>query len=341
MFRRTFIPLFALVSLTVAALAREAPPPAPAKPPANWSQAIERFATRVAARHGWDARELKSLLKQARYQKSIIDAMNRPAEGMPWYRYRKIFLQPARIDAGVRFWREHRRLLEQAERKWGVPPHIVTAILGVETYYGRRAGGYRVIDALATLAFAYPKRAAFFARELDEFLQLLHDEGLDPRATLGSYAGAMGMPQFIPSSYRAYAVDFDGDGRRDLLHSSADVIGSVANYFARHGWRPGGPVALKLKPGQVPAAASDELKPSIPLARFSARGVGLPPGVGPRARGAVVALEQPDGVEHWLGFDNFYVITRYNHSKLYAMAVHQLSERIRERMHERQDTASD
>ncbi len=335
MFRRCFVIL--CLSLFSTLSSAHAPKPGGAAPPADWREAMTRFAREVAARHGWDEKALLKTLSTARYRQSIIDAMNRPAEAMPWHRYRKIFMQPRRIAEGARFWRENRELLERAEQRWGVPPQLITAIIGVETYYGQRAGTYPVLDALATLAFAYPKRSRFFARELEEFLRLGHDEGIDPTRALGSYAGAIGMPQFIPSSYRAYAVDFDGDGRRDLLGSTADVVGSVANYFARHGWKPGGPVALKLKASQVPPGVSEDMKPSIPLSRFVDLGVQLPKGARPSDRGALIALQQEDGTDHWLGFDNFYVITRYNHSNLYAMAVHQLSQAIRERIDEERE----
>ncbi len=307
-------------------------PPAPATPPMDWNKAVDNFAHKMARKHGWDSRKLIQQLHKARYQKSIIDAMNRPAEGMPWHGYRKIFIKPKRIEGGVRFWRENHALLERAEKKWGVPPQIITAIIGVETYYGDNAGKYRVLDALGTLAFAYPKRATFFAKQLDEFLQLHREEKIDLFDSLGSYAGAMGMPQFIPSSYRAYAVDFDDDGKRDLLHSTADVIGSVANYFAQHGWKRGQPVALRLRPDQIPTKVSDDMKPNIPLTRFTAKGVKLPEGAKPSDLGSLISLEQKNGMEHWLGLRNFYVITRYNHSNLYAMAVYQLSEKILEKM---------
>ena len=328
MLRQFSLALFLLILDGALSAKTTSPPPAPATPPADWNKAIEAFARKMADKHGWDDRALTRQLRKAKYQKSIIDAMNRPAEGMPWHKYRKIFIKQKRIDGGVRFWRENRALLERAEKQWGVPPQIITAIIGVETYYGGNAGKYRVLDALGTLAFAYPKRASFFARQLDEYLQLHREEKIDLFDSLGSYAGAMGMPQFIPSSYRAYAVDFDADGKRDLLHSTADVIGSVANYFARHGWKQGQPVALRLRPGQVPADASNDMKPGIPLARFNAKGVELPDGAKPGDLGSLITLEQENGTEHWLGLHNFYVITRYNHSNLYAMAVYQLSEKI-------------
>ena len=205
---------------------------------------IEPLVAELSSRHGLEASRVTDILKRARILPEVLAAISRPAELKPWRDYRPIFYTQARIDAGVRFWREFDPDLARAESRFGVPPAIIVAIIGVETYYGKRAGRLRVLDCLATLAFRYPRRAAFFRRELIQFLLLTDDEGLDPLSVRGSYAGAIGLAQFISSSYRNYAVDFDDDGRRNLLESRADAIGSVANYLHRHGWRRGEPIAF-------------------------------------------------------------------------------------------------
>ncbi|RMG51822.1 MAG: lytic murein transglycosylase B [Gammaproteobacteria bacterium] len=285
---------------------------------------------------GLDRASVEQALARAERKQSILDAIARPAESRPWYQYRPIFLTDARIDGGVRFWNRHAAVVERAAREFAVDPAIIVAIIGVETFYGRHTGNYRVLDALATLGFDYPKRAGFFRRELGQFLILAHEEGWPAERPKGSYAGAMGLGQFIPSSYRAYAVDFDGDGKRDLWNA-ADAIGSVANYFHRHGWRQGETVAV---PAIVRGAVRTELvrgvKPAYSLRQLATEGVRprrLPRGDGPFA---LIELEGKTGPEFWIGLHNFYVITRYNRSPLYAMAVLQLSQAIRERRQARQ-----
>ena len=219
-----------------------------------------------------------------------------------------------------------------AEQQYGVPPLVIVAIIGVETRYGANLGKHRVIDALKTLGFGYPKRADFFREELEQYLLMAREEALDPLKPLGSYAGAMGKPQFIASSFRRYAVDFDGDGRRDLWDSDADAIGSVANYLAEHAWRHGDPVAQRVTGDEttLESLADGGSKPDHQLADLARLGVNFTAGE-PKRMARLIGLEQEKGNEYWLGFDNFYVITRYNHSNLYAMAVHQLSEAIRKR----------
>jgi membrane-bound lytic murein transglycosylase B len=214
-----------------------------------------------------------------------------------------------------------------------VPPELVTAIIGIESNYGANLGKHRVLDALTTLGFSYPKRAKFFRKELENFLLLSREEAVDTLSVTGSYAGALGMSQFIPSSYRAYAVDFDGDGRRDLWNSTPDAIGSVANYFKRHGWRPGEEVAIPAEvparlPEAVPVAGSKPMKPRTSVGKLASLGVRAERPLPPSVRASLIRLEAP-GDQYWLGLGNFYVITRYNHSNLYAMAVHQLSQEIK------------
>lgn len=292
------------------------------------------FKKTMVEQHQFDPQALDKLFAGVVPQQSIIDAMNRPAEGLPWYKYRPIFLTPSRIENGVKFWAKHEALLNRAEQTYGVAPEIIVGIIGVETLYGKFIGKHRVIDAIATLGFDYPKRSKFFTSELEQFLLLAGEEKFDPTKPVGSYAGAMGLPQFISSSYRNYAVDFNGNGKRDLYNEHADIIGSVANYFVKHGWQSGQPVA---RPATVTAAAAklafdDDRLPPYSVQQLSQAGTRYD---GPPLAAALPAdllkLEVENGLEHWLLLKNFYVITRYNHSPLYAMAVFQLAEAIRQK----------
>ncbi|MEK7322395.1 MAG: lytic murein transglycosylase B [Pseudomonadota bacterium] len=298
---------------------------------------VSAFIDEMHERHGFERGQLETWFKDVRVRDDIIAAISRPAESKPWHQYRPIFLQNARIEGGLEFWREHAADLKRAEEQYGVPPQIVIAILGVETRYGRQQGNYRVLDALTTLAFDYPPRAKFFRGELEQYLLLAREEGIDPLALKGSYAGAMGQAQFISSSFRNYAVDFDGDGKRDLWNSPSDAIGSIANYFKVHGWEWHGLVAVPatVSGEHYPALLEAGLKPSLTWAEIKQRGVETPVTLLDQLPVALIALEQEAGPEYWLGLQNFYVITRYNRSPLYAMAVYQLSEEIR-RLRERQ-----
>ena len=289
---------------------------------------ITKFISAEAAKLGYSSTELKAILSEARVQKSILEAIANPAERKKWFEYRPIFIQKSRIDGGVDFQKKNKALLKKAHNKYGVNPDIITAIIGIETRYGRYTGKYRVLDALTTLAFHYPRRSKFFRKELIQFLTLTREEKIDPRNALGSYAGAMGMPQFISSSYRRYAVDFDQNGSRDLWNSKADVIGSVANYFSRHGWKKDGLVAI---PAKATAKAFKELghynlkPPSHTIAELKKLGVTPLAKVDDSLKAELLTLELKDDVEFWIIFHNFYVITRYNHSSHYAMAAFQLS----------------
>ncbi len=290
---------------------------------------LQTLIDSMVSQDGFERADLERLLAGAQFQQSIVDAITRPAEKMPWYRYRPIFLTRQRIDGGVAFWREHAALLARAEREHGVPASVITAIIGVETRYGAVTGRYRALDALTTLTIAGLPRSAFFGRELRELLLLGREERMDLAGLSGSYAGALGLPQFIPSSYRAYAVDFDRDGRRDLLGSPADAIGSVANYLRRHGWEPGQPIAAAAT--ATPAAASlggTDPAPKHTVSQLVAGGVSAPGAAPGSRRAALIRLEAEQGDEYHLGFQNFYAITRYNHSALYAMAVTQLAAAI-------------
>ena len=295
----------------------------------------QAFIDKMVKEHQFDAAEISSLLNQAKKQQSIIDAMSRPAEKrLNWGQYRKIFITDKRIKGGMKFWKENQAILEQAEKTYGVPAQIITAIVGVETYYGQITGKYSVLDSLYTLGFHYPPRAKFFRSELEEFLQLAREEGVSPTEPLGSYAGAMGRPQFISSSFRAYAVDFDKDGKRDIWENNADVIGSVANYFKRHGWKAGEPVAQLVTGAKK--GFDEEIKagykPSLDVKSLIDKGIILGSSLDKDAKVALLEMESDDGNEYWVASPNFFAITRYNHSPLYAMAVFQLSEAIRQRM---------
>ncbi len=319
--------LLALVSvLSTACLAQQHP-------------GAEAFAEKAAREHNLDPQEVLKLLQQARFQQSIVDAISRPAEAKPWYLYRPIFLNQKRIDGGVAFWREHEARLATAADRFQVDPQIIVAIIGVETFYGRITGGYRVLDALATLAFHFPDtghdRSEFFASELMNFLLLGKEEGLPLEEVSGSYAGAMGLGQFMPSSYREYAVDLDDDGRRDLWSSMDDVMGSVANYLHRHGWKYHEPVVYPLTAAEeadMGLVADRDFKPQHTIEQLSHGGFSSSHEVDGEEPVAVVKLEEEHAETFWLAFNNFYVITRYNRSPLYAMAVYELSEEIRRGM---------
>jgi len=296
----------------------------------------EEFAAKASSELQMDHEEVILLLQDARFKQSIVDAMSRPAEGKPWYDYRPIFITDKRIRGGVTFWRENEALINKAAEKYGVDPQIIVAIIGVETFYGGNTGSYRVLDALATLSFYYPDtgndRSDFFSRELMQFIMLGKEEGLPLRDVTGSYAGAMGMGQFMPSSYREYAVDLDGDGRRDLWSSMDDVIGSVANYLHRHGWEYGEPItyrAIVAEGADMELVSRRDFKVKKTVDELAAGGFQSTEPVSGDILAAVARLEEEEGDSYWLTFKNFYVITRYNRSPLYAMAVFELSEAIR------------
>ena len=293
--------------------------------------AASEFIDTMVSQHGFGREEVESLLLDAERQQSILDAIARPAEKTkPWYEYRQIFLNERREREGIEFLHEHREVLARAQAQTGVPAEVIVAILGVETYYGRVAGSYRVLDALSTLAFDYPKRSPFFTKELENFLLLAREQGLDPTELKGSYAGAMGYGQFMPSSYRAYAVDFDDDGVADIWNNPEDAIGSVANYLARHGWRAGEPVVSPARVGEGVAAEvfDGKLKPVRSVEELASAGVTADEALEPEALATAMRFELENGYEHWVGLNNLYVITRYNHSAMYAMSVFQLSQRI-------------
>ncbi|MGH8596469.1 MAG: lytic murein transglycosylase B [Gammaproteobacteria bacterium] len=291
---------------------------------------IDKFAAQMQRDHGFDAVSLRNVLSLATRLDSVLAAIAKPAEVKPWYQYRAIFLTPERIKNGVQFLSDNASSVDAAAQQFGIPAEIIVAIIGVETSYGLNAGIYRALDALATLAFHYPKRAIFFRKELEQFLLLAREEQVDPIALKGSYAGAMGIPQFMPSSYRKYAVDFDADGRRDIWDRPADAIGSVANYLYRHGWQPQQPIALPAAPDAGLAEhVSETLELKQTLADFALHGVHPHGQAAANLRAVLVAYEGESAAEYWFGFNNFYVITRYNRSPKYALAVIQLADEIR------------
>lgn len=290
---------------------------------------VGQFMDEMVQRHEMSRDWLEHLFANANYRQPIIDAISRPAEKtLNWDEYNNIFLTDTRVQQGRDFMALNREHFADAERQTGVPPRIILAILGVETSYGRITGGYPVMDSLSTLAFDYPPRAPFFRSELEQFLLLVQDKGVDPLTLTGSYAGAMGMAQFISSSYRNYAVDADGDAFADLWGSPRDAIFSIANYLKQHGWKAGEPIFYSVEvPEEIPSQLiSGDLKPDQSLAELREAGVrGIPADL-PDQPVTLMKMQGDEGEEYWVGMHNFYVITRYNHSYLYGMAVASLAE---------------
>jgi membrane-bound lytic murein transglycosylase B len=291
---------------------------------------VDDFVQQMHREHGFDPASLRNVLGLATRLDSVLAAISKPAEVKPWSSYRPIFITPERIRSGVKFWSDNNESLATAAKQFGVPPEIIVSIIGVETAYGKNAGNYLVLDALGTLAFHYPKRAPFFRTELEQFLLLAREEQVDPIKLKGSYAGAMGIPQFMPSSYRAYAVDFNADGHRDIWAKPADAIGSVANYLNRHGWQPDQPIVLAAAPDpSLATQVSETVELTKTLAEF-AQANARPVEPVADTRAVLLAYEGEHATEYWFGLTNFYVITRYNRSPKYALAVVQLAEAIRE-----------
>jgi len=291
----------------------------------------EEFINDMVSKHNFGKLYLTQLLGKAKIKSSILKIMSRPAgKARPWYKYRNAFIDNKRIKAGVKFWQENAQDLLRAEKVFGVPAKIIVAIIGVETIYGQITGNFRVIDALTTIAFHYPRRADYFREELAHYLIFTHNEGLDPLQLKGSYAGAMGIGQFMPSSFRTYAVDFDGDGKRDIWTNNSDAIGSIANYFNKHGWETGKPIATatRIRANAITDLLALEFAPKYTLQQLKQWGL-LYFGTEPNyTNGMVIDLETKLGTAYWLGFQNYYVITRYNHSKHYAMAVYHLAQEL-------------
>jgi peptidoglycan lytic transglycosylase B len=328
-----FRPIAAVALLALAAVGLGAVGPScAAEPGLPFPHAqLERFATHVARRDGLRRRAVLKVLLQARAQPQIIDKISRPAEQvLQWWQYRQIFLTDRRIDEGVEFWRAHRDSLERVSAEQGVPPQYIVAILGAETYYGRITGSYRVLDALATLAFDYPPRSRFFRRELEQFLVLTHREKLDPLTLKGSYAGAMGPLQFMPSAYLRYGTDGNADGTRDLFFDWDDIFASVAQYLHDCGWQAGGPVVadVRIDPGATFHIDPENLALDETIEGLNEQGVRVVSNAPADTRVVLLLAQLQDGPTYRAGFDNFHALTRYNHSALYAMAVNDLAQAI-------------
>ena len=296
---------------------------------------VKAFVADMADQFGFKKKVVRKWLDAAKSQPAILEAMEKPAEkAKPWYEYRPIFITDRRIREGTEFWLAHRQELDRASVRSGVPPEILAAILGVETYYGRLTGSYRVIDALATLAFDYPPRSKFFKDELAQYLLLARDLHLDPLSVKGSYAGALGAPQFMPSNYRRFAVDASADGHIDLWTNWSDVCASVGNYLKEHGWNEGEPVLSEATIDPAKAGELDGRKLALDetVGSLKAKGIEFDSSLPADAPALLIAADEADGV-HWrIGYNNFYAITRYNHSALYAMAVYELAAAVKQQV---------
>jgi membrane-bound lytic murein transglycosylase B len=294
---------------------------------------VEEFIQEMVQKHQFRDDTLRRLFAKVEPNPAVISAISAPITALPWHEFRRRYLDSARITGGVAFWREHAATLARARREFGIPEEIIVATIGVETTYGRHTGRFGVLESLSMLAFNYPPRARLFRSELEHYLLLAREARIDATSMKGSYAGAIGIPQFLPSSYRRYAVDFDGDGRRDLVKSAADAIGSVANYYKLHGWRAGEAVAVpaEVDPGSAVELLALGIKPQLKVSELMRRGVSpaAPVEEGPEA--ALITAESETGPNYWLVLNNFYVITRYNRSINYALVVDELARELRAR----------
>ncbi|MGH8673666.1 MAG: lytic murein transglycosylase B [Burkholderiales bacterium] len=324
---RTLFCLWALLFSAGSAAAKEPSAPYAGRPE------VRAFMQEMVQRHGFVERELAYIFARARRLEVALKAVATPASARAWTDYRATFVNDRQVGGGVDFWRQHRKVLERAAKEYGVPEEVIVAIIGIETFYGRHTGRWRVIDALTTLAFDYPPRAPFFRGELENYLLIARDTGTDVFSVRGSWAGAIGIPQFMPGSYLKFAVDFDGDGHVDLSGNPADAIGSVANFLKQHGWKPGEIVVLEaeVKGDAVRAYADGSVLPRHTLEELAKAGAtprvaGAPVGL----KAALIELETPGRASEFrLGFDNFYVLTRYNRSSFYATAVSDLAAALR------------
>lgn len=285
---------------------------------------ISEFIDEMVEKHHFDRDQLTGYFNQVNHRPLIIEAISRPATIKPWLEYRAAFVNRQRVKLGLLFWDKHRVALARAEKEYGVPQEIIVSLIGVETIYGKNPGNFRTMDALTTLAFDYPRRSAFFRDELENYLLLAREQHFDLLGIRSSYAGALGIPQFMPSSYRKYAVDFNGNHITDLLNEPADAIGSVGHYLKEYGWFKDGPVALHAKiEGEIPASTARS------QSEWSDAGVSVEGEAGRDAQSRLLDYTVADGKEYWLAFNNFDVITRYNHSDFYAMTVFQLAQALK------------
>jgi membrane-bound lytic murein transglycosylase B len=298
---------------------------------------LEKFIAQMAHTHGFDIHALRALFAQVQMSQGVVKAIGAPSTNKSWYEFKPLFVDSGRIGGGVKYWTENAAVLERARSEFGVPEAVIVALIGIETRYGRNTGGYRVIDALTTLAFDWPARGDFFRGELEEFLLLCREQNWDPLTVKGSFAGAMGLAQFMPGSYRRHGLDYDSDGRIDLWTNSSDVIGSVASYLRYFGWKEGQPIVA---PARVESAEPKTLldiglKPSLTLEQWRLRGARPLSPMADELSASLFSLDLIGGAEYWFGFDNFYALLQYNRSRNYVMAIYELSMEIareRERM---------
>ncbi len=295
---------------------------------------VEKLINDLAANHNYPREQLVELFSAIQVQPRVVEAIKRPFEALPWHRYRKLFVTEQHIKKGIQFWKQYESTLERAEQEYGVPKQVIVAIIGVETRYGKRMGRHSVLESLTTLLMQYPRRRSFFRSELKHFLLLAREEGLEPLSVKGSYAGAIGVPQFIASSYREYAVDFNGDRRRNLIDQPEDAIGSVANYLYRHRWRAGKPIvvdAVVRSEAGIDDYVNGRLKVNSTLATLRKAGVEASLEFNDTAGVGLLRLDNGGASQYRIAFDNFYVITKYNRSIHYALAVYELGEALRKR----------
>lgn len=294
---------------------------------------VNAFIEKMVDKYDFNTMYLVHLFRQVNIRADILALMNRPKESSPWFSYRRFFITESRVENGVVFWNQHAGTLAAVQNKYGVPANLIVAVIGVETNYGGYIGRYRVIDALSTLAFNYPPRQNFFRKELEQYLLLSREQGFDPLKITGSYAGAIGVPQFMPSSYRSYAVSFNGNRKIDLLNNKNDAIISVANYFSKYGWQPGQPIVVPaiVSGNLYPTLLNNGFKPNLTLAELKKYGVRSSVNLPPTTKAILIQLQNPIKMEYWLGLNNFYVISTYNPSLNYTMATYQLSQIIEAR----------
>ncbi|MDD4914711.1 MAG: lytic murein transglycosylase B [Methylococcales bacterium] len=316
----TLLPLFVLSFQTASAAVPE-------------TRAFNRFIEQMVNKHGFEEEALRKRFNAVEIQPSIPEAMAAPAEAKPWFEYREIFMTEDRIEAGVKFWQKNEQVLGAIEKKYRVPAEILVAIIGVESKYGEQAGKYREIDALSTLSFAYPPRSKFFTRELASYLLLCRKAHINPMKPAGAYNGAMGLPQFMPSRFQSFAVDFNHDHKKDIWNDSADAAASIARYLAHHGWRSGEAVAfpVKARSDAYRGKLDSSLKPDVTIAQLRALQVEIPSQLPDAETVKLLGFQHAGGEDLWIGLHNFYVLTRYHSSPLYAMAVYQLSQVIADR----------
>ncbi|MGW8182752.1 MAG: lytic murein transglycosylase B [Burkholderiales bacterium] len=291
---------------------------------------IQAFIHAMVYKHGFKREALTRIFSDVQPRPRVLERVKAPTTAKPWHEFRAITVTRERIDTGLKFWNIYKKALQRASADYGIPQDIIVATIGIESQYGHHMGGFRVIDALTTLAFQYPPRAEYFRGELEELMLLTRETGLDPLRIRGSYAGAIGIPQFMPSSYRKYAKDFDGGGKPDLVNSVPDAVVSIANYYRSFGWRSGEPVAVKAAVETSANRLDDqEIKPRVTVAELEKQGIRPLTPVAGNLLAAPFAVEGSNSKEYWLGLNNFYVITRYNRSINYALAVHVLAEELR------------